>query len=133
MKYITKSSIISKACTMERSAWSRGVSVYAAELINELFSEKTILDADQIKKTWIGHLLVHNNFQDWISYSRGGCSLIYNEDIAERLCTPSELKRAEKNGYFRANSREDWLDCQGRALYQAAERIKAAILAALAA
>ena len=127
MKYITKSSTISRACISGRSAWSQGVSVYAAEIINELFSEKTILDADQIKKTWMGGLLVHNNFQDWISYSNGGLSLIYNEDIAERLCTPSEFKRAEKNCFLRANSREDWLECQGRALYQAAERVKDAI------
>ena len=66
-------------------------------------------------------------FEDWKSYSRTGCSLIYNQDIAKRLCTPSEYKRAEKNEFFRANSREDWLDCQGRALYQAGEMIKAAI------
>jgi hypothetical protein len=127
MKYISKTSIISKACIMGRSAWSQGVAVYAMELINEMFGDHTVLTGEEIKKTWIGHLFVHGNFQDWISYSRGGCSLIYNEDIAGRLCTPSEFKRAEKNEFIRANSREDWLDCQGRALYQAAEKIKAAI------
>ena len=48
----------------------------------------------------------------------GGCSLIYNGDIAERLCTPSELKKT-RNGERRPNDREMWLDTQTRALRQA--------------
>ena len=45
-------------------------------------------------------------------------SLIYNEDIAERLCTPSELKKT-RHGERRPNAREEWLDTQARALFQA--------------
>ena len=128
MKFISKESIISKAIVpIGRSAWNQGVAVYEMELINEMFDDRTVLNEDDLKKSWIGHCLIHNNFSDWVSYSRGGLSLIYDQDIAERLCTPSEFKKAEKNGFLRANSREDWLECQGRALYQAAERIKAAI------
>ena len=34
-----------------------------------------------------------NGASDWNQYSWGGCSLIYNSDIAERVCSPSKLKR----------------------------------------
>lgn len=63
-----------------------------------------------------------NGAQDWEQYSWGGSSLIYNGDIAERLCCPSELKKT-RNGERRPNSREEWLDTQARALHQAANRV----------
>ena len=59
-----------------------------------------------------------NGADNWSAYSYGGCSLIWNEDIAKTLCTPSELKRT-KNGQNDPNSRETWMDVQARALYQA--------------
>lgn len=59
-----------------------------------------------------------NGVSDWHEYSWGGCALIYEGDIAEALCTPSELKRRDY-GRLRPNSREEWLDVQARALYQA--------------
>jgi hypothetical protein len=63
-----------------------------------------------------------NGAQDWDEYSYGGCSLIYNGDIAKRLCTPSELKR-KRYGELNPNSRENWLDVQARALFRAQNRI----------
>lgn len=52
----------------------------------------------------------------------GGNFLIYDYDIAERYCTPSELKKVtRKDGSIRdhANSCENWLDVQERAIRQA--------------
>ena len=63
-----------------------------------------------------------NGARDWMQYSWGGCSLCYNGQIAERLCTPSELKRT-KGGENPPNKGEEWLDVQARALYQAAALI----------
>lgn len=110
-----------------RSAWARGVNVYALELLEEL--EEAIAggyfaaeDLDDGKKL-SAQLL--NGAQDWKEYSWGGCSLIYNGDIAERLCSPSELKKT-RGGEWRPNSREEWLDVQARALYQAARRVREA-------
>lgn len=107
-----------------RSAWKRGVNAYALELLEEL--EEAIAggyfaaeDLDDGKKL-SAQLL--NGAQDWEEYSWGGCSLIYNGDIAERLCTPSELKKT-RGGEWRPNSREEWLDVQARALQQAARRV----------
>lgn len=63
-----------------------------------------------------------NGASTWSEYSWGGSALIYNGDIAKRLCNPSELKRTH-NGERRPNSREEWLDVQARALAQAAKRL----------
>lgn len=59
-----------------------------------------------------------NGADNWRQYSYGGCALIYDSDIAETLCSPSELKKV-KGGDRQPNSRESWLDVQARALYQA--------------
>lgn len=105
----------------DRSAWNRGVNLYAFELVEELKErsecEKRLPEAGQECREWM-----LNGADDWSQYSWGGSSLIYNGDIAERLCTPSELKKT-RNGERRPNSREEWLDTQARALYQAANRV----------
>ena len=91
------------------SAWSKGVQLYAEEL-REFLAENNLQATKE-------NLL--NGARDWSEYSYGGCSLIYDADIAERLCSPSTLKR-KKGGELQPNSRETWLDVQARALYQAA-------------
>lgn len=95
-----------------RSAWDKGVTLYALELLDNLRD----LPADDSRQEIQNALL--NGARDWREYSWGGCSLIYNGDIAERLCSPSELKRC-RGGEWRLNRREEWLDVQARALYQA--------------
>jgi len=92
-----------------RSAWGRGVEIYAQELIESLerpYSKAALL----------------NGAENWRAYSYGGSALIYDADIAERLCSPSELKR-KKGGELPPNSRETWLDVQARALSQAARLV----------
>ena len=61
--------------------------------------------------------------RNWENYSYRGYSLKFNRQIAERLCTPSELKKKD-GGRIAPNSNESWLDVQIRALYQACLRIK---------
>ncbi len=34
-----------------------------------------------------------NGASNWRQFSYGGSALIYNEEIAERLCSPSEFKK----------------------------------------
>lgn len=63
-----------------------------------------------------------NGAEDWGQYSQGGCALIYDGDIAARLCTKSELKKTN-NGEKQPNSRESWLNVQARALYQASRLV----------
>ena len=102
-----------------RSAWSRGVHTYAVELVESLDSL-----AGLSNETLLGEALL-NGAADWQQYSEGGCALIYDADIAERLCSPSELRK-NKGGERAPNSRENWIDCQARALWQAAELVRRA-------
>ena len=108
----------------QRSAWDKGVSAYALELVEQLgeqigdgyFDELNLSEPKKVRAALL------NGAADWSQYSWGGCSLIYDSDIAERLCCPSELKKT-RNGERRLNSREEWLDVQARALFQAANRV----------
>lgn len=95
-----------------RSAWDKGVTLYALELLDNI-RDLTAVDSMRDLQTFL-----LNGARDWKEYSWGGCSLIYNADIAERLCTPSELQR-RKGGKWRPSRYEEWLDVQTRALYQA--------------
>ena len=112
----------------ERSAWGRGLKVYASELIDGLEGGISggYLDAHDLRVRAMVEKAMLDGADDWSAYSLGGSALCYDGDIAERLCSPSELKKT-RNGERRPNSREDWLDVQARALYQAARRVKIAI------
>ena len=101
-----------------RSAWARGVKGYALELLENLESNPGLInDGMPIREK---DLL--NGAADWFEYSCGGCSSVYNQDIAERLCTPGELKK-NRQGDRNPNANEDWLQCQARALGQACRLI----------
>lgn len=117
----------------DRSAWDKGVTVYALELLDGLkeLAEGGYLPADaaELLKPRALREKMLNGAQNWKAYSWGGSALIYDGDIAERLCCPSELKRT-RNGERRPNSREQWLDVQARALYQAGARVFRAFVAA---
>ena len=103
-----------------RSAWARGVKVYALELLEAYEGEEIPENWEALKADLL------NGAENWKAYSWGGCSLIYDRDIAERLSTPSELK-ITRSGDRKPNAQEEWLDCQARALYQACNLIYRAI------
>ena len=94
-----------------RFAWERGVIAYAYEILGNCKNDEI-----PTKK----HLL--NGADNWKEYSYGGCSFVYNADICLRLCTPSTIKKT-KNGMRNPNGKENWLDVQTRALYQASHII----------
>ena len=83
----------------QRSAWNKGVNLYALELVDYLeeLAEGDYLHAEDLADRKTRKKAMLNGAQDWEEFSWGGCSLIYNGDIAERLCTPSELKKT-RNG-----------------------------------
>ena len=105
----------------DRSAWDKGVTIYALELLEE-YAERAAYEGRQAANAAEFKKWLKNGATDWNQYSWGGSSLIYDSDIAERLCCPSELKKT-RNGKRRPNSREEWLDTQAKALYQAAGRL----------
>ena len=104
------------------SAWKRGVKEYTDEFLDNLeekaqINERFPKDEKELKE-WL-----LNGATDCKDYSYTYCSLKYDSQIAERLCTPSELKKKE-GGRLAPNSQESWLDVQTRALRQACIRIK---------
>ena len=99
-----------------RSAWDKAVKAYALELVYGIPQDTEYNSVDSLKTAML------NGADSWSKYSYGGCSLIYDADIAERTCTPSELKKV-KGGENRPNANEEWLDVQARALTQAARMI----------
>ena len=111
-----------------RSAWGFGVKMYACDLVKEmedqqlekLINDRPLLSYSQFRNELKKILL--NGAADWKQYSWGGCSLIYNCQIARRLSTPSEFRKSN-NGKIRPNKKEEWLDVQARALSQAFELV----------
>lgn len=106
----------------DRSAWDKAVTQYALDLLEDIQwcandAERLPLDGVELEQWAL------NGASCWEQYSNGGCSLCYDGQIAERVCTPSELKR-KHGGAYEPNSQETWLDVQARALYQACNRIR---------
>lgn len=107
-----------------RSAWARGVTKYALEIIDSVEERATYEGNPPCNARELLRWAL-NGAMDWTQYSEGGCTLVYNGDIAKRLCTPSELKKTQ-NGMKAPNPRESWIDCQTRALYQAWREVETA-------
>lgn len=107
------------------SAWQRGVLEYAMELCDDAraYEHQGYINGEDMKSSQMLHKTLLNGASNWGEYSWGGCSLIYNEEIAKRLCNPTELKKC-KNGSLKPNQHEQWLDTQARALQQAEKIIQ---------
>ena len=96
------------------SAWKRGVKEYTDELLDNLeekaqYYERLPRNEKELKE-WL-----LNGAMDWEDYSYGGCSLIYDGDIAERLCTPSELK---KEGWWKTCTKQsrELVECSDKSI-----------------
>ena len=93
-----------------RSAWGRGVKEYALDLLSGLDDDDYVQGGDFHTKYGIYPSLKEtllNGANSWEEYSVCGNALVYDGDIAERLCNPSELKRA-KGGDLPPNRDEEW-------------------------
>lgn len=101
-----------------RSAWDKGVYDYAFDILEPLGDELESVKADTLM----------NGANTWTDYSYGGCALICDDDIAKRMCTPSEYKKYLNAGPNSKLSDSDyWLgDVQTRALFQAMAKIRRA-------
>ena len=127
----------------DRSAWDKAVTEDAIDLLDTVndrceevtrqFAETEEGGAAHVHDLFVSRVslmnIMKNGAESWHDYSWGGCGLIYDGDIAEHYCTPSELKKT-RHGERRPNSREEWLDVQARALRQAAGRAADALISA---
>lgn len=118
----------------DRSAWNKGVTKYAFDILDTIEDRINYEGHEPESREELIDFMLNGAYSPygkgngthlyncWKVASEGGSYEIYDSDIAERLCTPSELKKT-RNGERRPNAREDWLDVQARALYQAGNRI----------
>ncbi len=106
-KFLATEIIKSIESMKTRSAWDRGVQAYAIDFLDEIEEDQPITEATFL-----------NGARNWKSWAWGGSGLVYDYAIAERFCSPSELKRV-RGGERRPNVREEWLDVEARAAYQA--------------
>lgn len=110
----------------QRSAWGRGVQAYALNLLDD-FEEW----ADWRREDGKGLLNIDertalNGAKDWEQWAFGGCGLCYDAYIAERLCTPSELRKT-RGGMFPPSGANSWLLVEARAVRQAWAMIAATV------
>jgi hypothetical protein len=118
--------IIKKESKKRCSAYIKGILIYADELLEQVqddldYCQKNGIewnyDLNKIDRKSFEKLFL-NGADNWNDFSYGGCSLIYDYEIALRLCTPSELKR-KKEGSNNPNRNQNWLDLQTIALRRA--------------
>lgn len=107
-----------------RSAWDKGVKGLMFMLAYDAIEQrKTNIELDDL-------INIVNRPQDLHECARllsyGGMLLIWDCEIAELLCTPSELRR-NKHGELKPNRHENWCDVQARACYKALRRLQAII------
>lgn len=117
MKYDKTRTLQSISARKSRSAWGRGVNNYAYELA------ESIEDGEEFKDINSFAIALLNGARDWCEYSEGSCPLVRDYEIAERLCTPSELKK-KKYGELPPHRGMSWIDLQARALCAASYVVK---------
>ncbi|MEG1562512.1 MAG: hypothetical protein RR365_02105 [Bacteroides sp.] len=109
-----------------RSAWDKGVRGYAEELFDGYVRDALNICDENTCLGKIAEKDLLNGASDWSQYSWGGCADVYDCDICEHLCSPSEQKK-RRGGELRPNANEEWLDVQARALRQAARLVIRAV------
>lgn len=107
-----------KSHSKRMSAWEKGIYEYAFDILEPLDDE---LDYSDYKT-------LLNGAESWTQYSRGGCALVCDDDIAKRMCTPSEYKRYLNSGENSKYNKDMYFidNVQVRALYQAMAKIRSA-------
>lgn len=98
-----------------RSAWNKGVKVYAVMLLENLkehgYHGRDITSPAILRKSLL------NGATDWEHFSRGGCALVYNGAIVKTLCPPAIVERYN-SGKLNVST-DDIFEWQRQALRQA--------------
>lgn len=106
-----------EAAKCGRSKWGNGVKYLALSIIGNYADDEpgAAVDLQDLEATLL------NGATNWEAYCYGGLLLISNLEIAELLCSPSELRRctAADGSLKDPNRREIWMDVQARAAQQA--------------
>lgn len=109
-----------------RSTWQKAVQEDASWLLEEVMdrhNDDVVNDTMSFESMEALENALRMGADTWKDFSEGGGALIYDCDIAQHYCTPSELKKV-CGGEKEPNSRESWLDVQARAFWQASLLVK---------
>lgn len=109
-----------------RSAWSKGVKAYALDILASFEESRQWCEANGESVPELDEVTALNGAKDWDAWSYGGLGLVYNAYIAERLCTPSELKKLDGGARVPAGA-ATWCDIEARAARQAWRMIAEAV------
>lgn len=110
----------------ERSAWGKGVKAYALDILASFEESRQWCEANGESVPELDEVTALNGAKDWDAWSYGGLGLVYNAYIAERLCTPSELKKLHGGAIVPAGA-ATWCDIEARAARQAWRMIAEAV------
>lgn len=80
-----------------RNAWERGVQAYALDFLRDFDECRKFSEAQGEALPDMDERTALNGAKDWQQWSEGGCGLVYNYAIAERLYTPARVARLPKN------------------------------------
>ena len=95
-----------------RSAWDKGVKAYALDILAN-FEEWAMFNLSNSEPLpVINERTALNGAKDWEQYAFGGCGLVYDAYIAERLCTPAQMRKL-------LGTDVNWLGLESVALLQA--------------
>jgi hypothetical protein len=103
------------------SAWGRGVLAEAMDMLDRAEGRGDTLPTTRVRQ----YLL--DGAESASQYASGGCSLVCDSDIAERYCTPSELRRT-RGGELWPSPSESWMDVEARGVESAMGVIAHAVI-----
>lgn len=109
-----------------RSAWSKGVKAYALEMLESFEAWRKWNEENGESVPELDEATALNGASSWTAWAYGGCGLVYDCAIAERLCTPSELRK-KNGGMYPPTGANSWILVEGRAMRQAWRMIAEAV------
>ena len=109
-----------------RSAWSKGVKAYALDILASFEESGQWCEENGESVPELDERTALNGASDWSAWTYGGCGLVYDAYIAERLCTPSELRKLDGGARVPAGA-ATWCDIEARAAFQAWQMIAEAV------
>lgn len=110
----------------QRSAWSKGVKAYALDMLESFEDWRKWNEEAGESVPELDERTALNGASNWRVWSYGGSGLCYNAYIAERLCTPSELRKLDGGARVPAGA-VTWCDIEARAAWQAWRMIAEAV------
>lgn len=112
--------------TKTRSAWDKGVKAYAFHILAQFEDWRRFNESEGLECPELDERTALNGADNWSHWAYGGCGLVYDACIAERLCTPSELRKLD-GGARVPTGAATWCDIEARAARQAWQMIAKAV------